>query len=81
MLAVPRETGKLTAVAVKAAGVGKHFDGGGLYLDVRANGSRYWRMKYRFAGAENLLAFGVVPEVSLAEARDRRANARAACAG
>lgn len=57
---------------------GKHFDGGGLYLDVRENGSRYWRMKYRHAGKERLLSFGVYPEVTLAEARARRDTARAA---
>lgn len=71
------DSGKLTAVAIKNAQPGKHFDGGGLFLDVRANGSRYWRMKYRFGGRENLLAFGVHPEVSLAEARRRRDAARA----
>lgn len=70
-------SGKLTVVAIKAASIGKSFDGGGLYLDVRENGSRYWRMKYRFAGKERLLSFGVYPEVSLAEARTRRDDARA----
>ena len=34
-------------------------DGGGLYLEVRPNGSKYWRMKYRIAGTERLLSFGV----------------------
>lgn len=71
------ESGKLTALAIKNAGPGKHFDGGGLFLDVRKGGARYWRMKYRHAGKENLLAFGVFPEVSLAEARRRLADARA----
>ena len=33
----------------------KLFDGGGLYLQVEPNGSRYWRMKYRFAGKEKRL--------------------------
>ena len=69
-------TGKFTALAIKAAKPGKHFDGGGLFLDVRPTGSRYWRMKYRFGGRENLLAFGVFPEVSLVEARERRDEAR-----
>lgn len=68
--------GKLTALAIKAAKPGKHFDGGGLYLDVREVG-RYWRLKYRFAGKEKLLALGVFPEVSLAEARRGREAARA----
>jgi integrase len=71
-------TGKLTAIAIKSAPTGKLFDGGGLYLDVRENGSRYWRMKYRHAGKERLLSFGVYPEVSLSEARSRRDAARAA---
>jgi integrase len=69
-------TGKLTAIAIKNAKPGKHFDGGGLYLDVRATGSSYWRMKYRHGGKERLLAFGVFPEVALPEARARRDEAR-----
>jgi integrase len=56
---------------------GKHFDGGGLYLEVTAAGGRYWRLKYRFAGKEKRLAFGVYPEVSLKLARERRTDARA----
>ena len=56
--------------------MGKLSDGGGLFRDVRANGSRYWRMKYRHAGKERLLSFGVYPDVALAEARRRRDAAR-----
>ena len=44
----------------------------GLYLLVKTNGSKYWRLKYRFAGKEKTLALGVYPEVSLAEARETR---------
>lgn len=51
-------------------------DSAGLYLEVAPNGSRYWRMKYRFAGKEKRLAFGVYPEVSLKEARTKRDEAR-----
>ncbi|WP_036232641.1 tyrosine-type recombinase/integrase [Marinobacterium litorale] len=51
-------------------------DGKGLYLEVRANGSKYWRMKYRFQGKEKLAAFGVYPDVSLAAAREQRDAAR-----
>ena len=69
------ESGTLTALAIKNAKRGKHFDGGGLFLHVQS-GSRYWRLKYRYAGKEKLLALGVFPEVSLAEARRRRADAR-----
>ena len=39
---------------------GKHFDGGGLYLEVTPAGGRYFRMKYRFAGKEKRLAFGEI---------------------
>ena len=55
---------------------GRHFDGGGLYLEATAAGGRYWRMKYRHVGKEKLLAFGVYPEVTLKQARDRRDAAR-----
>ncbi|CAN7245707.1 tyrosine-type recombinase/integrase [Variovorax sp. LjRoot175] len=58
--------------------LGKHSDGAGLYLELTPAGGRYWRMKYRFAGKENRLAFGVYPEVSLKEARERRDFARQA---
>ncbi|WP_337230435.1 Arm DNA-binding domain-containing protein, partial [Proteus terrae] len=48
----------------------------GLYLLVKPNGSRYWRMKYRFAGKEKKLSIGVYPDISLADARIRRDEAR-----
>ena len=51
-------------------------DSNGLYLEVMPNGSKYWRLKYRFAGKEKRLAIGVYPEVSLSEARDKRDQAR-----
>jgi len=51
-------------------------DGEGMFLLVTPPGSKYWRFKYHFAGKEKLLALGVYPEVSLADARERRAQAR-----
>ena len=51
-------------------------DGYGLYLHVMPNGSKYWRMKYSFAAKEKVLAFGVYPEVAIAEARDNVDRAR-----
>lgn len=51
-------------------------DGGGLYLQVNTNSSKYWRMKYRFAGKEKKLSFGTYPDVSLADARAKRNEAR-----
>ena len=50
--------------------------GRGLYLEVRPNGSKYWRMKYRINGKEKRLALGVYPEISLKEADDRCTDAR-----
>ncbi|MBL0320179.1 MAG: tyrosine-type recombinase/integrase [Alphaproteobacteria bacterium] len=51
-------------------------DDKGLYLEITPSGGKYWRMKYRFGGKEKRLAFGVYPEVSLKEARDKRDEAR-----
>jgi integrase len=51
-------------------------DGGGMYLEVMPNGSKYWRLKYRFGGKEKRLALGVYPDVSLSLARSRRDDAR-----
>lgn len=47
-----------------------------MFLFVHPNGSKYWRLKYRFAGKEKLLALGVYPDVTLANARDKRDKAR-----
>src|SRR5205085_382528 len=58
----------------------KLFDAEGLYLLVQPDGAKYWRLKYRFAGREKLLALGVYPSVSLRSARDKRAKARATLA-
>ncbi|MCI5060512.1 MAG: tyrosine-type recombinase/integrase [Alphaproteobacteria bacterium] len=51
-------------------------DGLGLYLEITPKGGKYWRMKYRHLGKEKRLAFGVYPEVSLKEAREKRDKAR-----
>jgi integrase len=55
-------------------------DGEGLFLLVATTGSKYWRLKYFFGGKEKLLALGVYPDVSLGDARERRAEARKAVA-
>lgn len=51
-------------------------DGGGLFLEVRPNGSKLWRYRYEIAGRENMLALGDYPAVSLADARRGRDAAR-----
>jgi integrase len=71
---------KLTEVAIKKAKPEvkpyKMSDGGGMYLEVMPNGSKYWRLKYRFGGKEKRLALGVYPDTGLADARTRREDAR-----
>ena len=63
----------LTDRAVKAAPkkdkVYKLADERGLFLHVTPGGSKLWRMRFKRAGAEQLLSFGPYPEVSLADAR------------
>lgn len=51
-------------------------DGGGLQLWVPPTGSRLWRLAYRFDGKQKLLALGIYPGVSLAEARQARDDAK-----
>lgn len=70
----------LTDTAVRSAKpqakASKLFDSGGLYLEVSPAGGKWWRWKYRFAGKEKRLSFGVYPDVSLKAAREKRDAAR-----
>ncbi|MCR6652678.1 MAG: Arm DNA-binding domain-containing protein [Cellvibrionaceae bacterium] len=52
-------------------------DGGGMYLEVSSAGSKYWRLKYRYAGKEKRLALGVYPTITLATAREKARVAKA----
>ncbi len=54
----------------------KLFDGDGLFLFVTLQGSKLWRLKYRHEGKEKLLSLGRYPEVGLAEARQKKEEAR-----
>lgn len=78
-LGSPRDM-KLKEVAIRSAKPGpkpyKLSDGGGLFLLINPNGSKLWRLKYRAAGKEKLLAVGAYPDVPLANARDSREKAR-----
>jgi hypothetical protein len=56
--------------------VTQYTDDRGLYLEVHPSGSKLWRYKYRYLGKQNRLAIGRYPDVSLAEARKRRDDAR-----
>jgi integrase len=70
----------LTNTAVKGAKPRdkqwKLSDGGGLHLLIHPNGSKYWRLKFRYAGKEKVLALGIYPEISLAKARLLQSEAK-----
>ena len=51
-------------------------DAGGLYLLLNPNGSRWWRLKYRFGGKQKGLSLGVYPAVGLKDARAKRDEMR-----
>ena len=53
-------------------------DGKGLYLEIRPNGSKLWFLKYRIAAKEKRVGLGAWPDVTLAQARDKRDEARCA---
>ena len=54
----------------------KLYDGDGLYLLVKPNGSKLWQFGFRWNGKQRVASFGPYPEVSLARARDKRREAR-----
>ncbi len=51
-------------------------DGDGLQLHITPQGSKLWRMAYRWQGKQKTLAFGAYPLIPLAQARDMRAEAK-----
>lgn len=51
-------------------------DGGGLYLEVTTKGGKLWRMKYRYLNKEKKLSIGEYPAITLADARERREEAK-----
>jgi len=63
---------KLTELGIRKSKSGikekKLYDGQGLYLLLHPNGSKYWRVKYRFLGKEKVLSLGVWPNISLTDA-------------
>lgn len=70
----------LSDVAVRnakpSAKARKLYDERGLFLLVNPNGSKWWRLKYRFADREKLLSLGIYPDVPLKSAREQRDLAR-----
>jgi integrase len=51
-------------------------DSGGLYLLLMPNGSKLWRLAYRFGGKQKSLALGTYPTITLKQARERRDAAK-----
>ncbi len=76
---------KLSDIAVRTAKprskAYKLADGAGMYLLVKPDGKRYWRMDYRFHSKRKTLALGVYPGVSLKDAREKRGAAKRQMAG
>jgi hypothetical protein len=54
----------------------KKSDGGGLYLLVMPEGSKLWRLAYRFASKQKTIALGPYPAVTLAIARKAKLEAK-----
>jgi len=75
-----RDTVMLTDTSIRKAPPDtkprKLTDGGGMYLLLKPDGGRYWRLDYRHGGKRKTLALGVYPSVTLADARQRREDAR-----
>lgn len=71
---------KLSAIVVKNAKpkekTYKLADGKGLNLEVRPNGSKYWRLSYRYQQKQKMLALGVYPVVTLKRARELTLEAK-----
>ncbi len=77
---MPRKIQPLTDIRIRNAKptskAQRIFDGSGLYLEVSPSGGKLWRMKYRIGGKERLLSIGMYPTIGLAEARNKREEAR-----
>ena len=71
-----KPTNQLTELSIKQAKPKdkqyKLTDGEGMYLRVYPNGSKYWQLQFWFEGKQKILSFGVWPDISLKEARDKR---------
>jgi integrase len=72
-----RSLHRLTALALKrATAPGYLGDGGGLYLQIAAAGSRSWIFRYSLGGRRREMGLGAYPDVDLAEARNLAAEKR-----
>jgi len=79
---VANAVNKLSAKRVQTLSeVGRHSDGGGLYLVVDAAGLKRWVLLYRTGGRRREMGLGPLGSVSLARARELAAEARSLVAG
>ena len=62
---------RLSAKQVQALPVGKHHDGGGLYLQVVKSGARTWLFRYMLNGKQRWIGVGSARNVPLKEAREK----------
>ena len=71
----------LTDKGVKAAGIGRHGDGGGLYLEVkpasRGGARKAWLLRFQVNKQRRVIGLGSYPAVSLADARAKAAEVHA----
>jgi len=71
-----RQGTRLTDKEIKAAPVKdkkwKLYDTDGMFLEIRPNGGKYWKLKYRIDGKPKEASLGVYPQVSLQQARISR---------
>lgn len=61
---------RLTVAGLRAAPVGKHADGGGLWFHKREDGGAQWVLRVTINGRRREMGLGAFPEVSLKEARE-----------
>ena len=72
-----RRLNRLTAVEVKGIDQkGMHHDGGGLYLQVSAAGTKSWIYRFTLDGRAREMGLGPLNAISLAEARKRAGECR-----
>lgn len=72
-----RVIGRLTAMAVlKQRMKGRYTDGGGLYLQVTARGSKSWLFRFMIDGRAHQMGLGPLHTISLADARERALECR-----
>src|SRR4051812_1619538 len=72
-----RLIGRLTALQVgRFSKRGMYNDGGGLYLQVAEGGSKSWLYRYKSNGKDRWHGLGPLHTITLAQARERAADAR-----